>query len=132
LDDASSAQGRTGGGREQAEGEGEGEAAMKHIRISGEYIGTRTAALALCGHVVPLADIANITVRADCPECRKLNLEQLREKILRLGCGDSGCACKRPGGQTTNGGCRCERPQLLYASCVWKAYAIMFESEVRR
>lgn len=105
---------------------------MKHIRVSGEYIGTRTAALALCGTVAPLADIANITVRADCPECRKLKLEELREKVMGLGCGDSGCACKKPPKKNVDKGCRCGRSQLLYASCVWKAYALFFESEVKR
>lgn len=37
-------------------------------------------------------------------------MKQLREvgELLNLGCGDGSCYFKRPTGQHTNGGCRCD------------------------
>lgn len=105
---------------------------MKHILVRYKDVGRKRFAVALCGPDVPLGEAAHSYVHVDCPECRKLKLEELREKTTGLGCGDSGCACRRPGGQTTNGGCRCERPQLRESSVVWRNYALLLETEVRR
>lgn len=105
---------------------------MKHIMVRYRDVGRKRFAVALCGPDVPLDDAASSYLRADCPECRKLKIEELHARTLGLGCGDSSCACRRPGGQTTNGGCRCERPQLREASLVWRNYALMLETEVRR
>lgn len=105
---------------------------MRHILVRLKDVGRKRFAVALCGPDVPLGEAAHSYARVDCPECRKLKLEELREKTMGLGCGDSCCACRRPGGQTTNGGCRCDHHQLHKASVVWRNYALLLETEVRR
>lgn len=46
-----------------------------------------------------------------------------------VGCGDSGCPASAPGGMRTNGGCRCEAPNLRRAVAAWRAYALELERQ---
>lgn len=86
----------------------------------------------------------------DCPRCtagmeaEARRIHELLERIpadakptYDLGCGDSGCCLKRPGGVGTNGGCSCggrggwDAILLKSGAQAWRHYALALEARIK-